>query len=716
MIRESGSYRYEMNRKTVIFQFDHWAAITQYILLSVKNHRDDYRVLMTCRSLCSKNMMNIMDNLVQLGYFDKVIYVDELFPNARCTDKNEVRESIDRYYGDFLENNDIHVDKDTVCYTNTDIHGTFRVFLTNRKIPYIHVMLSDYDVFSVSKNTEAERIGLVSKEYMEVIAESRAFTGRSEFCSQILSFPSTVIPDNYKDIESKFHVFDVFDELTKSDKADKNNILKAFGFDVSAFENNEKAVVLTNSKGFLTPLISAGGYDGRDNNEFILLYQLLVDFYSGRSKLIIKPHPNIYGIEWEKFFPGSILIDKDTPIELLAAIDNIFIPESVSVFTSALTKIQKIVGIQKNAGKAYCTYYHDLIKLNVLLTAYTELVDLLFLNKTKLECFFAGYDDSFINSFVMNVLKDGISVSKDPNKKYTLYRFCTNAAIRNILNKPSSDRVMAIIKTQESFPFFIQDNNLLSYLTVIRIDKEREWEHCLLDTKTEYVYIFSKNKNVHIILQNLNINRKLECTGISYSARSLTQFEKEIYIETEKNKVLNSFTMKKLDLLYTVQRKDITINHMNTVQEYLSFIYLNKNLTAFVALRDNSGRYYSYGDIDAVKLLGSEYIWDEIGWNGYAAIIGEGMFQKEIAGQNGDEVLMSCESNGLKVEILSQPFKKGNRCSIKLNDTEYAVNSRGMNIVVYDNDKKQVVDSVCFDTFAEKSPCTRNRRFAAKDM
>ena len=39
-------------------------------------------------------------------------------------------------------------------------------------------------------------------------------------------------------------------------------------------------------------------------------------------------------------------------------------------------------------------------------------------------------------------------------------------------------------------------------------------------------------------------------------------------------------------------------------------------------------------------------------------------------------------------------------CSILINGKEYAVNSRGLNIVVYDNINKCVVDSICFDTHA----------------
>ena len=40
--------------------------------------------------------------------------------------------------------------------------------------------------------------------------------------------------------------------------------------------------------------------------------------------------------------------------------------------------------------------------------------------------------------------------------------------------------------------------------------------------------------------------------------------------------------------------------------------------------------------------------------------------------------------------------------------TEYAVNTRGMNIVVYDDSRDLVLDSVAFDTWEEVHTPTRN--------
>ena len=55
-------------------------------------------------------------------------------------------------------------------------------------------------------------------------------------------------------------------------------------------------------------------------------------------------------------------------------------------------------------------------------------------------------------------------------------------------------------------------------------------------------------------------------------------------------------------------------------------------------------------------------------------------------------------ADGTPFIIQSAGLAAGNYASIIVNGTEYAVNARGINIVVYDNLAKEVIDSVAFDT------------------
>lgn len=60
-------------------------------------------------------------------------------------------------------------------------------------------------------------------------------------------------------------------------------------------------------------------------------------------------------------------------------------------------------------------------------------------------------------------------------------------------------------------------------------------------------------------------------------------------------------------------------------------------------------------------------------------------------------VLFHYAKDDLNLKVSSQALKKGNSASIIINDNEYAVNRRGLNIVVYDPQKKILIDSIGLD-------------------
>lgn len=57
-------------------------------------------------------------------------------------------------------------------------------------------------------------------------------------------------------------------------------------------------------------------------------------------------------------------------------------------------------------------------------------------------------------------------------------------------------------------------------------------------------------------------------------------------------------------------------------------------------------------------------------------------------------------SDGTFYEVRSEGYNAdGSKCSIQLNGVEFAINTRGMNVVIYDKEQGCVVDTVVFDTY-----------------
>lgn len=61
----------------------------------------------------------------------------------------------------------------------------------------------------------------------------------------------------------------------------------------------------------------------------------------------------------------------------------------------------------------------------------------------------------------------------------------------------------------------------------------------------------------------------------------------------------------------------------------------------------------------------------------------------------------------VRYEMVSAGSECGNVSSIKIDGAEHSKNGRGLNIVVYNQETKRIVDSVCFDTYEESCPAIR---------
>ena len=84
-------------------------------------------------------------------------------------------------------------------------------------------------------------------------------------------------------------------------------------------------------------------------------------------------------------------------------------------------------------------------------------------------------------------------------------------------------------------------------------------------------------------------------------------------------------------------------------------------------------------------------------WHGYLAVINDGVVMSEQCIYDSN-VEANITLNDTDIHVLSGPLHASNVASIKINGVEHAVNSRGLNIVVYQKNAGMVIDSVCFDT------------------
>lgn len=122
----------------------------------------------------------------------------------------------------------------------------------------------------------------------------------------------------------------------------------------------------------------------------------------------------------------------------------------------------------------------------------------------------------------------------------------------------------------------------------------------------------------------------------------------------------------------------------------------NSDYSVFIASKDEASKCFTEDLVALMHDLGFNAAFAGQERSSYYAVITPEALHEE----SGMNKLYTQDSfnNGHKYYISSAGFDAGNDCSIIIDDVEYALNKRGLNIVVYDNVSEKVIDSVRFDT------------------
>lgn len=177
--------------------------------------------------------------------------------------------------------------------------------------------------------------------------------------------------------------------------------------------------------------------------------------------------------------------------------------------------------------------------------------------------------------------------------------------------------------------------------------------------------------------------------------------------ETElKNEYYQKYRIEKI-VDSGISEQCLLLAGVNEILDYLTLLRSLRNCVIIISVKDTAGGALNYEIQSRLYDLGLSENLIKKYMVGYIAVSRNKMpvFEK-ITDQNGslNEVI---QVDYLNLNIISKPYLSGNRAEICINGVDYAVNKRGLNIVVYDYAAGKVVDSVAFDTHAAGCPCTR---------
>ena len=193
------------------------------------------------------------------------------------------------------------------------------------------------------------------------------------------------------------------------------------------------------------------------------------------------------------------------------------------------------------------------------------------------------------------------------------------------------------------------------------------------------------------------------------------QIIKESYFDTEENPAvlsggytafINEYTEEAKLSLTTFVDPDGNVLKMGSanLHEYLQSLK-GRNVSIFISVKDDASNAFTVTLSNDLHELGIQS--DLIGkyrYSFYAVVSSVGVKEELSA----DSVVSTQESVfGNQYSISSAGMTVGNNSSIMIDDVEYSKNVRGLNIVVFDNETKTVIDSVGFDTYTRVMTMTR---------
>ena len=153
---------------------------------------------------------------------------------------------------------------------------------------------------------------------------------------------------------------------------------------------------------------------------------------------------------------------------------------------------------------------------------------------------------------------------------------------------------------------------------------------------------------------------------------------------------------------------DISLSDKTEILTYLDCLKFNlAGNIVVIAVKDTPGLALSKTVAKHLQSLGLSTNLSNQHAHSYICVLNGGHVIFEKLGKNEEPTSFQAHFGNNDIDILSCVYRNGNTAKILINNTDYSVNSRGINIVVYNKKTRKLLDSVCFDTHVEQFTCLR---------
>lgn len=153
------------------------------------------------------------------------------------------------------------------------------------------------------------------------------------------------------------------------------------------------------------------------------------------------------------------------------------------------------------------------------------------------------------------------------------------------------------------------------------------------------------------------------------------------------------------------------IRNIDDIDEYFDYLQ-GKDCMIFVAVQEIQGYCLTQETIDKMKQIGFDENINKLlekNYHSFLGVVNNGQIVTENIGDD-EYITYSGEIDGDNVWMESGTLHHENCSVIDIKNGHYSAHGRGLNIAVWDNVSKRVIDAVAFDTHTEDMACMRKEQ------
>ena len=277
-----------------------------------------------------------------------------------------------------------------------------------------------------------------------------------------------------------------------------------------------------------------------------------------------------------------------------------------------------------------------------------------------------------------------------------------------------SSNTIIFINCDLSNDFF--EKQYLPYFTNIKIEKECLNNNVIDIHREENIWVYSKNMKIHQQARQFNVVQELHRSGVVIKVNST--FDNSIK-EFQRAEILNDIKLlydRHTSLLNQLKNVyELALNMSFRDQDLASASKLLKDIDDFsfyiemlkvilphaliiMSVKDTPGNLMPDDILSELHRIGFSALTRD-SWRMYVGVIYNGVEVFNKSSESVEQpVTFVYTKNDLNLAVESHSWKGQNMAKIIVNDVDYSVNKRGLNIVVVDSATGTVLDSVVYDS------------------